>query len=346
MHVPELSETQLALVKACYSGFRLASAWPTNAYVDAVLDHDHDLDYQAIVPTLPRSLVLAEPGYAQQSLVKITVAGLRSVDAAAGDLASFIALLRAGADRERALRPSPTGTAQAEVTAADADEIWGRRPAPDELARVVEIANVEGIHAGFRGVGQEGDWSMEFNRWVRPYRGVRDVDDYLARRPEPVPVSWAPPPPAAPYTFILMPFGTAWSRNVKNTMDLACGQVSQLFAGLSWERADEITETGRITDQIVTAIERSDVLIADITGTNPNVLFELGYADALGKAVIVLNQEVGNTPFDIKDWRQIEYSLDDLPALRDSLVDFLSGALRRQRFPAAASHPEETEPLR
>jgi hypothetical protein len=298
-----------------------------------------------IVPALPRSLVIAEPGYAQQSVVKVTVAGLRPVEAAADDLAAFIALVRAGADRERALCPSPTEATQAELTAADAEEIWGSQPTPEVLARVIEIANVEGIHAGFRGVGAEGDWSMNFSRWVRPYRGVRDIDDYLSRRPEPVAASWAPPPAATPYAFIPMPFGTAWSKNVKDAMDLACRQVSRLFAGFSWERADEMTEAGRITDQIVTAIERSDVLIADITATNPNVLFELGYADALGKAVIVLNQEIGDTPFDIKDWRQIEYSVDDLPTLRSSLVDFLSAALRRQDFQAVVSHPEEAEPL-
>jgi nucleoside 2-deoxyribosyltransferase len=65
-----------------------------------------------------------------------------------------------------------------------------------------------------------------------------------------------------------------------------------------------MAEPGRITDQIVNAIETADLIVADLTGNNPNVMFELGYADRAGKEVVLLNQEIGATPFDIKDWRQ------------------------------------------
>ena len=174
---------------------------------------------------------------------------------------------------------------------------------------------------------------VSFDRKIRPYRGVRDIDDYLARRPDPPQRVWAAPPAIEPYVFILMPFETVWSTNVKDAIGQACGQVTNQFAGLRWERADGITEPGRITDQIISAIERADVLVADITDSNPNVLFELGYADALNKPIIVLNQQIAETPFDIKDWRQIAYSADNVRQLSKSLSGFLAGTLRTLGFP-------------
>jgi len=107
------------------------------------------------------------------------------------------------------------------------------------------------------------------------------------------------------------------------------------FLGAAGSSAEQLFVWG-VLNQIITAIERANVLIADITGTNPNVLFELGYADALGRAVIVLNQTIGDTPFDIKDWRQIEYGLDDITSLGRRLADFLAASLRRQGFPVTA----------
>jgi hypothetical protein len=174
---------------------------------------------------------------------------------------------------------------------------------------------------------------LAFNRNIRRYRNVTDIDEYIARRPDTTRPVWAPPPAVEPYVFVLMPFEESWSANVRDEIDQACKQTALQVAALKWERADDINRPGRITDQIMSAIERADVLVADITGTNANVLFELGYADALKKPIIVLNQHVEQTPFDIKDWRQIIYSTNDLARLRASLADFLAGSLRAGGFP-------------
>src|ERR1700761_119093 len=134
MQVPELSAAQRTLIEVAFTGFRTASRWPTAAYVDAVLDHDHGLDYEAILSELPRSVAIAEPGYGQQSLVKLTVAGLQSIADATADLENFVALVRAAAQRESGVQPEPTGTEQPELMASDADGIWGRSLGDGELA--------------------------------------------------------------------------------------------------------------------------------------------------------------------------------------------------------------------
>ncbi len=339
MRIPELSEDQRRLLEVAYRGFREGASWPTSAYVDAILDHEYSVDFATVLAELPATIVIPTHGYSDQSPVKLTVAGLSLVEAAKPDLENFLALLRAATERESHSRPGPNEVPDVKLSQEDEGQIWGRKLAADELARVLEIAFVEGINAGARGLSEDGEWYLGFNRWIRPYRGVEGIDDYVAQRPEPISPEWAAPLLTTPYIFILMPFGASWSSDLKDAIDQSCREVSRQFEGLRWERADEITETGRITDQIITAIERADALIADITETNPNVLFELGYGDALDKSIIVLNQDLSETPFDIKDWRQIEYSLDDLTTLRQSLGDFVVATLRRQGFqpPALAT---------
>ncbi len=340
MLIPELSGNEHRLLEIAYRGFRESASWPTSSHVDSVLDHDYAVDFETALAGLPATIVIPIHGYADQSQVKLTVAGLSLVEAAGPDLANFLALLRAATERESNATPGPDEVAEVKLSQEDEVQIWGRQLGHDELARVLEIAYVEGINAGAGGLNDNGQWYLGFNRWLRPYRGVETIDDYVARRPEPPTPDWAAPLATTPYIFILMPFEAPWSSEVKDAIDEACREVSRQFEGLRWERADEITETGRITDQIVAAIERADALIADITATNPNVLFELGYGDALSKSIIVLNQQLDQTPFDIKDWRQIAYDLGDLAMLRHSLVDFVVATLRRQGFRPRALRAE------
>ena len=57
----------------------------------------------------------------------------------------------------------------------------------------------------------------------------------------------------------------------------------------------------RIVPGIVSAIRRSAFIIADVSEPRPNVYYELGYAQALGKDVIITAQEGTQLPFDIYD---------------------------------------------
>ena len=55
-------------------------------------------------------------------------------------------------------------------------------------------------------------------------------------------------------------------------------------------------------------IARSAFLVADVTRSNPNVFYELGYGHALGKKAILLTQDIDEVPFDLKMWRHIVYN--------------------------------------
>jgi len=80
-------------------------------------------------------------------------------------------------------------------------------------------------------------------------------------------------------------------------------------AGYTVKRADDIKSQNNIIGDIVKGIITSDLIIADLTGANPNVYYELGIAHALNKKVILITQEIGDLPFDLRSYRVIGYSV-------------------------------------
>ncbi len=75
-------------------------------------------------------------------------------------------------------------------------------------------------------------------------------------------------------------------------------------------RADQWTYSGDFVCKICKAIQESQVIVADITGGNPNVFFELGLAIGLGKPAILIHDEkvtAGKVPSDLLAWEYIPY---------------------------------------
>jgi len=72
------------------------------------------------------------------------------------------------------------------------------------------------------------------------------------------------------------------------------------------------------------------VIVADCTGKNPNVFYELGIAHTLGKPVIIITQSARRYPFDIKHIRyiQYEYTPGGLKSFEKKLAEFLREATK------------------
>ncbi len=79
------------------------------------------------------------------------------------------------------------------------------------------------------------------------------------------------------------------------------------------ERADQIAEPGRITEQIIDAVIDANLVIADLTGGNPNAFYELAISHMEQKPVIHMAKEEDQDrlPFDIRDYRAIFYSREN-----------------------------------
>jgi nucleoside 2-deoxyribosyltransferase len=104
--------------------------------------------------------------------------------------------------------------------------------------------------------------------------------------------------------FAIMPFNVAFDDIWAGGINRAC-----TTEGFCCIRVDKISTSTWINDDIEECIELSDVVIADITGNNPNVMFELGWALAKGKKPIIIRQKDDNqiVPFDVQNYRHIKY---------------------------------------
>jgi len=65
---------------------------------------------------------------------------------------------------------------------------------------------------------------------------------------------------------------------------------------------------GPIIEQIWEYLNKAEIIIADVTGRNPNVFYELGIAHTLGKTVIIITQNEEDVPFDLRHLRYFKYS--------------------------------------
>jgi hypothetical protein len=110
--------------------------------------------------------------------------------------------------------------------------------------------------------------------------------------------------------FVLMPFkelfDTIYEDHIKPTVERLEGH------SLRCRRADDIYRVGPFMDDVWEQTCRARFLIAELTGRNPNVFYELGIAHTVGKKVIMLTQTMEDVPADLRHHRVIPYS----PSLR------------------------------
>lgn len=110
-----------------------------------------------------------------------------------------------------------------------------------------------------------------------------------------------------------MPFDEAFDDVYKVGIKPACRE-----AGAYCERVDEQIFSERILDRVYNQIAKADIVVADMTGRNANVFYEVGYAHALGKLTILLTQKAEDIPFDLKHFPHIVYGAK-ISTLRDEL---------------------------
>jgi nucleoside 2-deoxyribosyltransferase len=141
--------------------------------------------------------------------------------------------------------------------------------------------------------------------------------------------------------FVMMPFASDFDDVYANVKD----SVAAVDESLKVIRLDEIRAAGSITDDMVAEIRKSTLCLADVTDANPNVMWEVGFATALGKPVIAISQGSDKLPFDIKDVRTMTYSRASLAkTLRDPLTAALKATLERYLVRRSGLSIEQQKP--
>jgi hypothetical protein len=95
---------------------------------------------------------------------------------------------------------------------------------------------------------------------------------------------------------------------------------------LSLARADDFYTNHAIMQDVWSAIYYARIIIADCTGKNPNVFYEIGIAHTLGRQTVLISQEIGDIPFDVRHIRSIvyEYTPRGMKEFEKKLEDTLS----------------------
>jgi hypothetical protein len=87
-------------------------------------------------------------------------------------------------------------------------------------------------------------------------------------------------------------------------------RMTALQIGLTCARGDDFSTHHAIIDDIWHAIRHAKWMLADCTGYNPNVFYEIGIAHTVGIPTILITQDKGQMPFNLTHVRRIEYSAD------------------------------------
>ncbi|PYQ27043.1 MAG: hypothetical protein DMF56_22090 [Acidobacteria bacterium] len=134
---------------------------------------------------------------------------------------------------------------------------------------------------------------------------------------------------------VLMPFDPAFDDEYKLAIKPACES-----AGAYAERVDEQISTDNILERIYHQIARADLLIAEMTGRNVNVLYETGYAHARDRPVILLAQNPDDIPAELRNFPSIIHH-GRLTTLRSELEQEVRHTLAATR----EGEPSSTVPV-
>jgi hypothetical protein len=105
--------------------------------------------------------------------------------------------------------------------------------------------------------------------------------------------------------FVLTPHHSEFDRTYKTIKDVSSG------LNLTISRGDETYTESSILKHILEKILEAEIIFANIDGRNPNVFYELGIAQTLGKPVFLLTSEITSVPFDVANQRMIVWDTEE-----------------------------------
>ena len=100
-------------------------------------------------------------------------------------------------------------------------------------------------------------------------------------------------------------------------------------------RAESIHTLGSVAEEVRVAIQQSRICIAEISHHNPNIMYELGIAQTAGKPLVLLSNNLSDSPFDLTKQRQVQYSLGELEFIKENLSRAMRAALGEDKLAEA-----------
>lgn len=100
---------------------------------------------------------------------------------------------------------------------------------------------------------------------------------------------------------VMMPFSKDFNDSFEQIKN-SCTNV-----GFECLKANDIWENSTFIQDIFELIFISKIVVADFSGKNPNVFYEVGIAHTLGKTVIPITQSIDDVPADLRHHRVLRY---------------------------------------
>lgn len=119
------------------------------------------------------------------------------------------------------------------------------------------------------------------------------------------------------HAFVAMPFSEEFDPLHKVIAKAVKG------VGLRPLRGNQIPRGGPFIENIFNAIEQAGLVIGVTSDGNPNVVYELGYAQHMNKEMILLAEDPEQVPADLRGINHLRYSADNLSTLGENLRRWL-----------------------
>ncbi len=125
--------------------------------------------------------------------------------------------------------------------------------------------------------------------------------------------------------FVIAPIGEPESETRKRSDQILRHVISPALedCGYTATRADQISEPGMITSQVIQHIVDDQLVVADLTDRNPNVFYELAIRHAIRKPFVQLIKKGEQIPFDVAGTRTIyvdHHDLDSVEAVKKEII--------------------------
>lgn len=126
--------------------------------------------------------------------------------------------------------------------------------------------------------------------------------------------------------FVIAPIGDADSETRKRSDQVLKHVIGPGASTCGYKaiRADQISEPGMITSQVIQHIVEDPLVIADLTDRNPNVFYELAIRHAIRKPLVQLIKKGEQIPFDVAGTRTIHVDHRDLDSVEEAKKEIVS----------------------
>lgn len=141
--------------------------------------------------------------------------------------------------------------------------------------------------------------------------------------------------------FIIAPIGDEGSETRRRSDQILKHVIEPATEECGYQaiRADKISEPGIITSQVIQHIINDDLIIADLTGKNPNVFYELAVRHAVKKPVVQIIQTGESIPFDVAPTRTIHVDYKDLDSVANCMSELIKQIQTVEKDPSKVDSP-------